>query len=349
LWVSRRLSRASARRAGRAGRQGSSRFGWPWGQLHRPAARGARLAIVVLALALALALTAAAAAALRFAGTSSVANSSLPDSLHPGRAGHGAARSGASSHVAAVIRSEAAAWVAGEVGSDQAIACDPAMCAALRGRGVAPGRLLPLGPGAAVPRGAGVIVASPQVRAQLGGQLAGRYAPGLIASFGAGGDRIEVRAADPGGAAGYQSALRADLAARQSAGSELLRNRRIRFSPPDAARLRAGEVDSRLLATLAALSSQFSFRVSGFGDAAPGVQVLFREVTVTGTGGRDGAAGLAAVLALVRAQHRPYLPADATIVRPTIGPAALHIQFAAPSPLGLLTAVLLADTQRAPR
>ena len=62
--------------------------------------------------------------------------------------------------------------------------------------------------------------------------------------------------------------------------------------------------------------------------------VLYREVTITG-----GRADLAAALALVKAQVPPYLPAQAAIVHGR-GPAALSIEFAAPSPLGLLTAVL---------
>ena len=51
-----------------------------------------------------------------------------------------------------------------------------------------------------------------------GGQLAGRYAPALIASFGSGGNRVEVRAVQPGGEPAYRAALRADLAARRAAG-----------------------------------------------------------------------------------------------------------------------------------
>jgi hypothetical protein len=172
-----------------------------------------------------------------------------------------------------------------------------------------------------------------------------RYAPALIASFGSGGSRIEIRAVAPGGAASYQSALRADLNARKSAGSQLLRNPRIRFSVADARQLRAGEADSRLLATLAALSSQFTFRVMAFGDSAPGAPLLFRQVTVASYGGGNGAAGLAAALAMVRAQEGLYLPAHSAIVRLGGGQPVLLIEFASPSPLGLLTAVLTADVR----
>ncbi|MGH3174032.1 MAG: hypothetical protein ACRDPF_09250, partial [Streptosporangiaceae bacterium] len=157
----------------------------------------------------------------------------------------------------------------------------------------------------------------------------------LIASFGSGGNRVEVRAVGPGGAPAYRAALRADLAARREAGSQLLRNSHIRFTGPGAAQLRTGEVDTRLLVTLAALAAQYSFRVDGFGDAAPGAPALFRAVTIAGIG-----RGLPAALAMVRAQNPPYLPDHAAIA----GQTGLSIEFAAPSPLGLLSPVLEADS-----
>ena len=85
--------------------------------------------------------------------------------------------------------------------------------------------------------------------------------------------------------------------------------------------------------------------MAAFGDTSPGVEVLFRDVTITPEGTRDAAAGLAAVMALVNEQHPPYLPAHATIIHTPAGRAALRIEFASPSPLGLLTAVLTADSQ----
>jgi hypothetical protein len=204
------------------------------------------------------------------------------------------------------------------------------MCAALQRQGVAASRLMPLRSAAASPLGAGVLVTSRPVS----GQLADRYAPALIASFGSGGNRVEVRAVVPGGVSAYRTALRADLAARRAAGSQLLRNSHIRFTGPGAAQLRAAEVDTRLLATLAALASQYSFRVTGFGDASPGAPALFRQVSITGIG-----RGAAAALGMIRAQNPPYLPAYAAVV----GQDGLSIEFATPSPLGLLSPVLDAD------
>jgi hypothetical protein len=227
-------------------------------------------------------------------------------------------------------QAEAAAWIAGQVSGNAIVACYPGTCAALQEQGVAAGRLMPLRSAAASPRGASVLVTSPPA----GSRLADQYAPGLIASFGSAGNRVEVRAVEPGGASAYRDALRADLAARRAAGSQLLRNSHIRFTGPGAAQLRAGQVDTRVLATLAVLASQYSFGVTEFGDAGPGAPVLFRQVAITGIG-----RGLAAALAMVRAQNPPYLPAHAAVA----GRTGLSIEFAAPSPLGLLSPVLDAD------
>ena len=219
------------------------------------------------------------------------------------------------------MQAAAAAWIASQLSSTATIGCDPAMCTALRAQRVAAARLMPLKPGAPDPRGATVVVTSDPAATQ--------YAPAVIASFGSGATQVTVRATEPGGAAAYESALRADQAARASAGSQLLQNKRIHFTAADAARLRAGQVDARLMATLAALSSQYPLTVTAFGDASPGVAPLYREATITAAG-----KNLTAALALLKAQVPPFLPAQAEIVN-----AALNIEYAAPSPLGLLTAV----------
>ena len=231
------------------------------------------------------------------------------------------------------VQTAAAAWVASQLSGDAIIGCDPVICTALQAQGVTAARLMPLEPGSSGSHGATVVVTSDATAAQ--------YAPAVIASFGAGAAQVDVRATEPGGAAAYETALRADQAARMSAGSQLLRNNRIHFTAQDAAQLRAGEVDARLLATLAALSSQYSFSVTAFGDASPGVAVLYREVTITAAG-KD----LTAALALLKAQVPPFLPAQAGIMHLATGPAALSIEYAAPSPLGLLTAVLDVATRR---
>ncbi len=52
--------------------------------------------------------------------------------------------------------------------------------------------------------------------------------------------------------------------------------------------------------------------------------------------GREDPAALADMLTFVRAQRPPYLPARSLIEPGAAGVSVLSIQFAAPSPLGLL-------------
>ena len=288
--------------------------------------RAARLRHPRLALILTACVVVAAAAVVsvvQVSGTSSrTASASRPQTAPPAWA-RGAA---------GTVRTQAATWAASQLSSAETVGCDPLMCAALRAHGVAASRLVPVTPGAA---DADVVVASPSAAGQ-------QNAPVLLASFGSGANLVEVRTAPPGGSAAYQRAVAADLAARRSAGAQLLHSQRIAVAGPAAAQLQAGQVDSRLLIMLAMLASQHPWRVVAFGSASPGVaaaQAPFRQITITGPDAGD----LAASLALVRAQNAPYQPAQAAIVRlpggqgVPAGQLALRIDFAAPSPLGLLT------------
>ncbi len=324
LWWSRRRPR------GGLGRQRGPRR--PTRHLSRRASRGLRLSVLLLAL------IAVAVTAIRLTGTSAPATRSpAAGRPHPARA-----RQAAADVAIAAVRAQAAAWIAAQVSSDEVIACDPVMCGELQARGVPAGRLLPVEPTTTSLSNADVVAASAAIRGQFGSQLSDDYAPMLLASFGSGASLIDVRAAFPGGAAAYNSALQADYAARKSAGAQLLRSRRIMVSPQAAAQLKAGAVDTRLLVMLAALASLQPLQVVAFGDASPGAEVLaadlpLREITITSADGRGGAAGLAPVLAMVRAQRAPYQPAFASIIDSPAGQAELLIEFAAPSPLGLLT------------
>ena len=239
-------------------------------------------------------------------------------------------RASAPAGSAAAIRAQTAAWVAGQVSSDQSIACDPQVCAALGADGVASGRLVPLGQATGAP-GANVIVTSPADHVQ-----ASQDAPVLLASFGTGARQIEVRAAAPGGAAAYAKALQADLTARRTGGAQLLRSKSIQAGAGAAAQLQAGQVDSRLLIMLAMLASQHSWRVVAFGGASPGVPVTdapLRQVIIAG----PDAKAMDTALAMVQAQRAPYRSAQAAVVRLPGGQPGLRIDFAAPGPLGLLT------------
>jgi hypothetical protein len=234
---------------------------------------------------------------------------------------------------AVVVRAEAAAWSASQVGGGAIMACDPAMCAVLAQHGIAAGSLLVLRPGAADPLGSDVVLATAAVRDMFGARLTSVYAPELLARFGTGPARIDIRAVAPDGAAAYRAAIAADLQARRLAGSELLRDPKITFGPAARTQLAAGQVDARLLISLAALAASGQVRVTAFSDDGPGAgpDLPLRAAELTGSH-----ATAVRMLAFFRAQRPPYLFAQAAIAATPNGESALTVEFAAPAPLGLL-------------
>jgi hypothetical protein len=229
---------------------------------------------------------------------------------------------------ATTARDQAATWVVGQVSRAAIVACDPAMCAALAQRGVPSGNLLVLGPGTGDPLGSDVVLGTAAVRGLFGGRLAGVYAPDVLASFGTGPARVDVRIVAPDGTAVYQRALAADLRSRQAAGLQLLRDPGLAATPAARAALTAGRVDARLLITLAALAAGEPIRVTGFGaadpGASPGLPLRTAEFAASGPEARR-------MIAFLRAQRSPYQPAQVSLAG-----SVLTVGFAAPAPLGLL-------------
>ena len=268
-----------------------------------------------------------------------------PESLSPA-VGRAPTRN---SGLAVMARDQAAAWIASQVGGDMIVACDPAMCSVLLAHGVLAGNQLVLRSATADPLGSAVVVATPAVRSQFGTRLASVDAPEVIASFGSGDTRIDVRAVAPDGAAAFGRGLAADLAARRAAGRQLLRNSRIRASPGARAALLSGQVDDRLVITLAALAAAGPVQIESFGAPGPGAGsgVPLRSAELAGPGlPAATTARLQSMLAFVRAQRPPYLAERAALVRGAHGFPVLSVLFAAPSPLGLLQtqATPLADS-----
>jgi hypothetical protein len=217
------------------------------------------------------------------------------------------------------------------------------MCSVLQGQGIAASRLLVLRSGNADPLGSDVVMATAAVRTQFGSRLASVYAPEVLASFGQGSARIVIRAVAPDGAVAYQAALRADLQARTLVGRQLLGNPRLHVSASARQQLAAGEVDSRLLTTLATLAALYPIDVAGFGGSSPqasaGVPLRSADISgAPGVGGTRSAASLASLKGFLLAQRAPYLPAEVNTVRLATGQAVLRVEFTAPSPLGLLGA-----------
>jgi hypothetical protein len=328
LWASRRFGRGRARSGSPPGTVAvyggtdapapSSRWG------------GVRWPLVVFVLLLVI----LALVGLQLSGALNTSSPSQPAAGSGGTGGNSG--SGGSLAGATAARNHAAGWIAQQVTSSDLIACDPLMCSTLQDEGVAASRLMPIEPTSTDPLNADVVAATSTVRSQFGSRLVSEYAPELIATFGSGTSRVDVRAVANYGAAAFNTKEQADLAARKAAGAQLLRNG-FHVPAPGASQIRAGQVDSRLLVTLAALLSQRAVQVSSFGDTGPGAPVLYRQVTVVNASGQTGTSALNADLKQVQTQRNSYLPAHAKITRLAKGQSALRIQFGAPDQPGLLS------------
>jgi hypothetical protein len=258
-------------------------------------------------------------------------------------AGNGGQPSGGAAIVtAAAARTAAAAWMARQVDPAAIVACDPQMCAVLQSKGIPAGRLLLLGAGNAGPLGSDVIVSTAAIREEFGSRLTGVYAPVVLATFGSGSAQVAVRVVAADGSAAYQRSLHADAAARRAAGTLLLGNPHLRVSPAGRRALAAGQVDARLLTAIGALATPYHVDITGFGapatGASPDVPLRSADISPVPAGrGRD-AATLDSVKRFLLAQQAPFRPADVTTVRLASGQTVLHVEFTAPSPLGLLGA-----------
>jgi hypothetical protein len=229
-------------------------------------------------------------------------------------------------------RARAAAWIAEQVSPGVMISCDPAMCGLVQKSGFPAARLKALPPAARGPLGPSVIVATPTIRKQFGARLASTYAPLVIAGFGTGAERVDVRVVAPDGAAALRSRLAAEHTGLVYAGTQLLSNRDIQFSPAARAALLTGQGDSRLLAMLSVLASEMPIRLVSFGDLSPGASsaVPLREAEV----GAASPGGLLAILAFLHAQQAPYRPAVAAIIHSTGGQSLVTVRFDAAGLMG---------------
>jgi hypothetical protein len=228
-----------------------------------------------------------------------------------------------------------------EISPSAIVACDDVMCNQLINEGMAGSNVLVLGPSAADPLGADIVVGTPALRSQFGSRLALVYAPSVLASFGRGPARIDIRVVAPDGAAAYQQAFTQDLENRQHYGDILLSNNQVTVSPEAKPDVVSGLVDPRLLSMLPVLATQHPIEILGFFDRAPGAG---SGIPLSGVelAGSDGSSGMNAagyqhwLLGFLHSQRAPYLAASITkaVVH---GRDVVFVRFSRPSPIGLLS------------
>ena len=284
----------------------------------RPAGPGRRLVVVLSALA---AMALGAGITLAFTGTNQQAS--------PGARPTDTAQNLTLLQQAAANRQAAAKWVAAQVSTSEIVSCDLEMCGEVQDSGFPAGQLMVLAPTAPDPLGSEVVIATPAVQSQFGLRLATVYAPQVLASFGSGPEQVVVRYIAPDGAAAFNAQLAKDRQDRISAGSLLLKNGNIHVNAATRAQLLAGQVDPRLLVTLAQLASKISLKLVAFVDKSPGegYAVPLRGAEISAT-----SVGLSAILQILGAQQGTFAPAEKgqTTVR---GEPVVAFWYGAPGPL----------------
>ena len=255
----------------------------------------------------------------------------------PAGSDHGASHPSTSQGLAAgaAARTQAVAWILQQVSHAAVVACDTQVCADLSSRGFP--NLLPIGPQSTDPLGSDLVVATAAIRAQFRSHLA-VYAPAIIASFGSGSTRIDIRWAFPGGASGYRAAERPDLRARKAADAQLLTNSQIKLSATARARLLAGDVDPRLPLLIVAMAHAHPVQIVDFGGQSPGggPASLLRSVDLAMANGAahlTRTAYLAWMDGFIDVQRAQYRLAWSRQVTLGTGQAVLRIGYDAPSPL----------------
>jgi hypothetical protein len=239
----------------------------------------------------------------------------------------------ATPQLAAAARQQASAWITREVASDITVGCDPVMCNELQRSGLPVTRLLPLQPSAPDPLGAQLVVATPVIRNQFGTRLATVYAPLVIASFGSGVERVDVRYIAPDGSKAFEAQLATYRKNRITAGRQLLDNNHIQASAAARGALLAGQVDPRLLVTLSTLAGLMPLHLIAFVDPSPGASA---DVPLRGAEiGAAVSAGLPAMVAFMRAQQGEYAPAVARITQDAGGRPVFIVRYDAPGPMEL--------------
>jgi hypothetical protein len=237
----------------------------------------------------------------------------------------------------AVARSGAITWILQQVSRAAVVSCDHQVCTDLVSRGFPSANLLTLGPASTDPLGSDLVVATAVIRAQFVGRLASVYAPAIIASFGSGNARIDIRLVFPGGTARYRAYEQEALSARKAADAQLLANSQIKVSATARAQLLSGDIDPRLPLLIAAMAASHPVRIVAFVNQSPGggSASLLRSVDLAAV---DRAAHLtqAAYLGWIEAfrdwQRAQYRPAWVQPVTLRTGQVVL-IGYAAPSPL----------------
>jgi hypothetical protein len=235
-------------------------------------------------------------------------------------------------------RAEAVNWILQQVSTADIVSCDSRVCTQLAGRGFPSENLLTLGPTSNDPLGSTLVVDTATVQNQFGKRL-GVYAPAVIASFGAGSAKIQIRWVYPGGAGTYRAALPAALQVRKAHEAELLANKNVLLSAKAKAQLRSGQIDPWLPELIAIMAHSHPVSIVDFASQSPGggPASLMRWVdlaTNVPSAHLTPTAYLGWIRSFLDTQRAEYQPAWVQqITSHSTGQTVLRIGYSAPSPL----------------
>jgi predicted Ser/Thr protein kinase len=254
----------------------------------------------------------------------------------PGQPGGGQTVGSQQLAARATATRQAVTWILQQVSRAAVVSCDAQVCGDLARRGFP--SLETLGPGSNDPLGSVLVVATADIRAQFGRRLAAVYAPAVIASFGSGTARIEIREIFPRGTAAYLAALPADLRTRKSGDAQLLANSQIAVSARARAQLLSGAVDPRLPQLIALMAGLQPVDIVAFGNQGPGggPASLLRSVDLATHVSRSRLAAPAYrswMQSVLSSQRAEYLPASSELVRLAAGQTVMQVTYDVPGPL----------------
>jgi hypothetical protein len=205
----------------------------------------------------------------------------------------------------------------------------------LLSRGFPSASLLRLGPQSNDPLGSDLVVDTATVRAQFHDRLASVYAPAIIAAFGSGNARIEIRLNFPGGATAYRAVQQKYARARKTIDAQLLTNNRITLSAKAKTQLRSGEIDPRLPELIALVVHFHPLQIMDFGNQSPGggPASLLRSMdlaTANLPAHLTPSAYINWMRSFIKVQRSQYHPALSLVTLST-GQTMLRIAYLAPS------------------
>ena len=234
-------------------------------------------------------------------------------------------------------RAAAVAWILHQASPADVVGCDVLVCRDLSHSGFPASSVNQLANASNDLLGDTLVVATATIRNQFGSRL-DNWAPAILASFGTGNARIDIRWVYPGGATAYHATMAAALRDRKLTEAGLLTNRNIRLSAAAKAQLRGGQIDPRLAQLIAEVARYHRVRVLGFASGSPGggpgSLLRWADLATTARGAHLTRAYLSGMRSIISAQQAEYRPAWVRPVTLPDGQAVLRIGYAAPSPLG---------------